>query len=112
LNVNGPGFSARCSLEQQRRDWEREVNEQRPCRATGQKRQDNIHTKDGNGKIVCSADAFAWIREARGYKFLPILGVCPSSKGPAGAFYRLFAYRCKLSGEKLVCGSEGDHPPI
>jgi len=45
--------------------------------------------------------------------FCRFLCVCPSSKGAAGVFYRLFArYRYKLSGEKLVCGSEGDHPLI
>ena len=74
---------------------------------------DYIHAKDGNGKIVYGVDAFAWIWEAYGYKFLPIFVRLPLVKVAARGFYRLFArYRYKLSGEKLVCGPECDHSMI
>jgi hypothetical protein len=66
---------------------------------------DYIHAKDGNGKVVYGIEAFVWIREACGYKFRPIFAQI------ARAFCRLFArYRYKLSGDKLVCGPECDHP--
>jgi len=74
---------------------------------------DYIHAKDSNGKIVYGVDAFAWIWEACGYKFLPIFVRLPLVKEAARVFYRLFArYRYKLSSEKLVCGPECDHSMI
>lgn len=78
-----------------------------------QKILDYIYAKDQNGKVVCGVDAFAWIWEACGYKFLPILVRLPLIKQLARAFYRLFArYRYKISGEKLICGPECDHKMI
>lgn len=78
-----------------------------------QKILDYIYAKDQNGKVVCGVDAFAWIWEACGYKFLPILVRLPLIKQLARAFYRLFA-RCryKISREKLICGPECDHKMI
>jgi predicted DCC family thiol-disulfide oxidoreductase YuxK len=78
-----------------------------------QKILDYIYAKDQNGKVVYSVEAFVWIWEACGYKFLPILVRLPLIKQLARAFYRLFArYRYKISREKLVCGPECDHKMI
>jgi predicted DCC family thiol-disulfide oxidoreductase YuxK len=74
---------------------------------------DYIYAKDQNGKVVYGVDAFAWIWEACGYKFLPILVRLPLIRELARAFYRLFArYRYEISREKLVCGPECDHKMI